>query len=65
MMNDLKIPCPSCKTEIFYNVVALIRGASFNCQTCSSQIKIASSSVSELKNTYEKYVELKGNLSKK
>lgn len=65
MINDLKIPCPTCKSEIVYNVAALIAGASFQCLTCSSQIKIASSSVSDLKNTYEKYIELKSNLSKK
>jgi DNA-directed RNA polymerase subunit RPC12/RpoP len=65
MINDLKIPCPTCKSEIVYNVSALIAGASFECLTCRSQIKIASSSISELKSTYEKYTELKSNLSKK
>ena len=64
MINELKIPCPTCKSDIIYNVAALMEGASFECLTCSSQIKIASSSVSELKSTYEKYNELKSNLSK-
>lgn len=65
MMDNLKIPCPTCKSDIVYNVAALIGGASFECQTCSAQIKIASSSISEIKTTYEKFVELKSNISKK
>jgi transcription initiation factor IIE alpha subunit len=63
MINDLKIPCPTCKSDITYNVAALLEGASFGCLICSSQIKIASTSVSELKSTYEKYNELKSTLS--
>lgn len=66
-MNNLTIPCPTseCKSEIVYNVAALIGGASFECQTCRAQIKISSSSITDLKTTYEKFVELKSNLSKK
>ena len=65
-MENLKIPCPNCKLdEIIYNVAALIGGAGFECPTCSSQIKIAGSSIPGLKTTYEKFIELKSNLSKK
>ena len=67
MKDNLKIPCPKpeCNSEIFYNVAALIGGASFGCQTCKAEIKIASSSVSDLKTTYEKFLDLKSKLSKK
>jgi hypothetical protein len=67
MIDNLKIPCPTseCKSEIVYNVAALIGGASFGCQDCNAQIKIASSSISDLKMTYEKFLDLKNNLSKK
>ena len=66
MMDNLKIPCPTCKSgDIIYNVAALIGGASFQCQSCSSQIKLTTSSLPELKSTYEKFVELKSNISKK
>lgn len=67
MIDNLKIPCPTseCNSEIVYNVAALIGGASFGCQTCKAQVKIASSSISDLKTTYEKFLDLKSNLSKK
>jgi hypothetical protein len=67
MIDNLKIPCPTseCNSQIDYNVAALIGGASFGCQKCSAQIKIAGSSISDLKTTYEKFLQLKNNLSKK
>ncbi|KQT35647.1 hypothetical protein ASG22_01090 [Chryseobacterium sp. Leaf405] len=55
------ISCPVCSSPIAYNVMQLIAGASFECKTCGAVIRIAPSSMNEVKNTYENYMSLKDN----
>lgn len=59
------LPCPSCNSDIIYNIQSLIAGASFECPTCKARIKISASSINEVKNVYEKFTILKNKLSSK
>lgn len=59
MNHDQKIACPSCSADIFFSVPLLITGASFACTQCQASIKLAGSSTTEVKASYEKYIEMK------
>ncbi|MDF2551446.1 MAG: hypothetical protein K0R77_721 [Chryseobacterium sp.] len=59
------LKCPNCNSEIIFNAQALIAGASFECSTCKSKIKLSSSSTNETKKAYDKFTELKKKLDKK
>lgn len=58
MINEQKIPCPQCKTDIHFDVTILLQGGGFSCKTCSSVVSIASDSMSEAKNVYKTYESL-------
>jgi len=59
MINEQKIPCPQCKTDIHFDVTILLQGGGFSCKTCGAVISIASDSMSVAQETYKKYESLK------
>lgn len=59
------IQCPVCNGPINFNVQALISGASFECRDCKAVIKISPSSMNQVKQVYENFINLKDKKAKK
>jgi transcription initiation factor IIE alpha subunit len=61
MINEQKIPCPVCSTQIPFEVNSLLRGEKFACPKCHSIVAIAQESIQETKKVVEQYEKLKSN----
>ncbi len=64
MINEQKIPCPICKTQISFNAILLLQGAQFSCQNCQAIVAIAPESVDVTKYARELFEQLKQHSSK-
>ncbi len=59
MINEQKIPCPVCSTQIPFEVSALLKGVKFACPNCQAMIGMAPESMDMAKNAIEQYEQLK------
>ena len=53
------IPCPVCKTDIYFDVKSLLSGNQFTCTNCGSAIGLAEESKPLVKNANDKFESLK------
>jgi len=58
------IPCPTCSTTIPFDVHQLLMGARFVCPNCQGVIALAAESRGIVKETMEKFDEMKSNVLK-
>ena len=40
-MLEQNIPCPNCKSNILFDVHALLQGVSFSCNQCDAKIQLS------------------------
>lgn len=57
--SDQYIPCPVCQTRIPFSPLKLIQGTKFGCPTCSASIGLSTQSKELVKDTMDKFQELK------
>lgn len=60
--NNQKIPCPDCGGDILFTVELLLAGAQFQCTMCNAAISLNTNSTPIVKETVDKFSELKGGL---
>ena len=59
MINQQKIPCPQCQTDIYFDVNALLQGVGFSCKKCGAVVSISQDSMSTANDVYKQYESLK------
>ena len=65
MMNySQTIPCPACNTKIPFDTRELLKGTQFTCPNCHCLIGLASESRGVVKETMEKFDEMKKDIQK-
>ncbi len=62
--SEQTIPCPVCKTKIPFDTNQLLQGMQFVCPNCQAAIGLAEESKPLVKETMQKFEELKSNMSK-
>jgi transcription initiation factor IIE alpha subunit len=61
---EQSIPCPVCNNKIPFDTKQLLMGVQFICSNCNAAIGLADESKPIVKETMEKFEELKGKFSK-
>lgn len=61
---DQTIPCPTCGTKIPFVVQQLLMGVQFVCPKCQGAIGLAPESKDQVKETIDKFNEMKSNVLK-
>lgn len=57
---EQSIPCPVCNTKIPFDTKQLLLGIKFECPNCKAAIGLAEESKPIVKETIEKFEEIKG-----
>ena len=63
-MNQQFIPCPTCKTQIEFNVFQLLQGMHYVCPSCHSMISLSMESKPVVENAIKNLENIKKNSDK-
>ncbi|GLB48567.1 hypothetical protein [Neptunitalea lumnitzerae] len=53
------LPCPVCKSTIYFEPTQLLQGVGFQCTNCFSEVKISGQSLDQAKKLYDDFKRMK------